>query len=136
MIGSMSVSGASAAFAVQQAANSSIQTPPATTGTDSLLSYLTPGDRDLIFQATGTKIGPDGVNQDGRPLAPLLAFQIGLDRKYGTLPAGQPITSTYLRSLLQHQSNGGGSQDFTDNINKMLEVLAKQGGQERLDLRT
>jgi hypothetical protein len=37
--------------------------------------------------------------------------------------------------LNDQAASGTGPQDVVDTINKMLDVLAKRGGQERLDLR-
>jgi hypothetical protein len=138
MIGSsFSVSGTSTAFAVQRAANSATQAVLTTTDKPNILSYLTDDDRSLLHDATGVTLNADGVDQKGRELAPIVAFTIADDRKNGKLPEGQPITSTYLRNMLNEQmASGTGPQDVVDTINKMLDVLARRGGQERLDLRT
>jgi hypothetical protein len=96
------------------------------------LSYLTADDRDLIARATGVVIGPDGRNQHGNGTAPILALEIAHDRKTGRLPAGQPITSTYLTSRFH---TAGGDVDFAASVNAMLQEIGTRAGEERLDLR-
>jgi hypothetical protein len=79
------------------------------------LSFLTANDRDLIAKATGVIIGSDGRNQDGNGTAPILALEIAYDRQTGRLPAGQPITSTYLTSRC---NTAAGDPSFVASVNR------------------
>jgi len=139
MIGSSSfLPAVSAAYGVQPASpGQSTQAASAATGKSNVLTYLTVDDRALLHDATGVTLNADGVDEKKRALAPALAFTIAHDRKSGKLPEGQPITSTYLRNMLNEQmGSGSGAQDVVDGINKMLDVLATRGGHERVDLHT
>jgi hypothetical protein len=127
------MSGITATYGVEQTSRAST----APVASDNVLRYLTADDRQLIAEATGTKLNADGVDDQGRALAPISAFEIAIDRKNGTLPAGQPITAAYLQHLISNQVSGGGDQSVVDQLNKMLDVVNRQQGsqQQRLDLR-
>lgn len=127
------MSGSSAAYGVQQTYGAS----SAPAASDNVLRYLTADDRDLIATATGTKLNADGLDDQGRALAPITAFEIAIDRKNGTLPAGQPITAAYLQHLIGNETSGGGDPSVIDQLNKMLDVVNSQQGSQRqhLDLR-
>lgn len=138
MIGfSSSLPGVSAAYGVQSSyPSASAQATAVPTDRPNVLSYLTEGDRSLLREATGVTLNAGGVDEKNRALAPAVAFMVAHDRKSGKLPEGQPLTSTYLRNMLNDQMRSGGAQDVVDSITTMLEVLATRGGHERLDLRT
>lgn len=126
------MSGISATYGAQQMSGASAANAPS----DNVLRYLTAGDRQLIAQATGTKLNADGLDDQGRALAPITAFEIAIDRKNGVLPAGQPVTAGFLQQLISNQTSGGGDQSVVDQLNKMLDVVNhQQGSQQRVDIR-
>ena len=104
-------------------------------GTDRVQSFTVPGGGSGIITRDGpnaTVIGPDGRNQHGNGTAPILALELEHDRKTGRLPAGQPITSTYLTSRFH---TAGGDVDFAASVNAMLQDIGMRAGEDRLDLR-
>ncbi|MGY1845167.1 hypothetical protein [Modestobacter sp. SYSU DS0875] len=134
MIGITSTADASAPYGVRRPAGVA---PVSSAGRpENLLTVLTADDRALLFEATGAQLTSEGVREDGRAFAPMIASQVAMDRTSGVLPSGQPVTATYLRDLLSRQPAADGDRSGTSaHITAMLDVLARRGGAQRLDLR-
>jgi hypothetical protein len=67
------------------------------------MERLTPADRAMIAVATGYDVPARGSG--ARPVAPMLAFHISMDRHSGVLAPGQEVTATY---LLAKRTNDAG----------------------------
>lgn len=73
------------------------------------LDVLTPGDFELVYQATGVRITRDSQT------APTFAGIIASQRRMGNLPAGQPISADWLRELAtSHRNVAGPTADQAD----------------------
>lgn len=83
------------------------------------LERLTPSDRALIKRVTGQNIPTRASGKP--PIAPLLAFQISGDRKDGVIPAGQPVTASYIKGLIDRYT--GHDNPFGDELDKALTYL-------------
>ena len=62
------------------------------------MERLTPADRTLVAAATGYDVPARGTG--ARPVAPMLAFHLSMDRHSGLLAAGQEASAAYLRAKL------------------------------------
>lgn len=124
------------AFAAALAGGSSASSATGSTGSapSSLVAGLTAGDRALIQQSTGVAINASGFPEAGG-LVPKIALDIAMDRQAGRLPAGQPITATYLKSLLGALPASLTASTESRDINHMLDVLGQQGAEDRFDPR-
>ncbi|MEV6342604.1 hypothetical protein [Actinoplanes sp. NPDC051851] len=93
--------------------------------------YLTDRDRELIYQATGQRIG------EGQPNAGWinsLAAAIAADRAMGRLAPGQEITATYLHDLSRrYDQSSPGRNPVAGYLEPALRYLAQRGG-GRLDV--
>lgn len=93
---------------------------------------LTDGDRELIFQATGQRIGV-GTNQGW---INSLAAAIASDRASGQLGPGQEITAFYLKDLSRrYDQSATGRNPVSGYLEPALRYLSQHGGGTRLDLK-
>ena len=70
----------------------------------SILTTLTPADKQLVKQATGWDIDSDPLGKTASPEASALAGRLNLDRYSGNLTG--PITQSYLQSLAEEKAGG------------------------------
>ncbi|MGY1843011.1 hypothetical protein [Modestobacter sp. SYSU DS0875] len=97
---------------------------------DNLLSYLTPGDRQLLQAATGYEISSDGtvLNPGKEPVDSMIVI-MAIHRQNGQLQG--EVTSGYLTGLFRQYA---GSSDMAasfspDRLNKALDLLADRDAQ-------
>ena len=86
--------------------------------TDNLMSFLTPSDREIVFQATGYRLDEDSK------LVSMFAVAIALDRKSGYLSAGQDISSAYLNEMASTYADKRYDQSYGAATGKALAYLA------------
>lgn len=92
---------------------------------------LTDRDRELIFQATGQRIGT-GTNQGW---INSLAAAIAADRTSGKLAPGQEITALYLKDLeRRYDQSSTGRNPVSGYLEPALRHLSQHGGPGRLDV--
>ena len=82
------------------------------------MSYLTPSDREIVFQATGYRVDEDSQ------LVSMFAVAIAQDRKTGYLSAGQDISSAYLQEMATTYSHKQYDQSYGVATGKALAYLA------------
>jgi hypothetical protein len=68
------------------------------------LERLTPLDRAVVAAATGYDVPARGSG--ARPVAPMLAFHISMDRHSGLLGPGQEVSAAYLTAKLSNDAAG------------------------------
>ncbi|RBY84145.1 hypothetical protein [Blastococcus sp. TF02A-30] len=91
----------------------------------SLLSYLTPADRQMLAAATGFQVSSDGVvqNPGPHPVHPLLS-EVAINRMTGHLEGG--ATASYLTDLFaKYKGDAELGSFFTDDVlGKALDHLS------------
>jgi hypothetical protein len=92
---------------------------------------LTVADRELIFQATGQRVGPgfDPVREGTTGFAAALAAE----RAAGRLRAGQDATAVYLKDLNQRYERAGAGNPIGAYLDKAVDYLARSGAR-RIDV--
>lgn len=118
-------------------------TPPATTarpssrdrnqGTREDTASLTDRDRELIYQATGQRIGPGEANPGW---INSLAAAIAADRATGKLAPNQEVTAVYLKDLFRrYDQSPTGRNPIAGYLEPALRHLDQHGsGGGRLDV--
>ncbi|AEV86352.1 hypothetical protein ACWT_5334 [Actinoplanes sp. SE50] len=93
---------------------------------------LTDRDRELIYQATGQRIG-DGPKNAGWINS--LAAAIAADRAAGRLAPGQEVTAAYLKDLSRRYDQGGtGRNPVAGYLEPALRHLSRRDDGNRLDV--
>ncbi|WP_433295315.1 hypothetical protein ACQP2F_35465 [Actinoplanes sp. CA-030573] len=87
--------------------------------------HLTAADRELIFQATGRRVGRDSMNP--------FAAAIAAERAAGHLTTGQPVTGVYLKDLNRRYERAGGPNPLAPHLEKALDYLSRSGP-KRIDV--
>jgi len=82
------------------------------------MSYLTPSDREIVFQATGHRVDEDSQ------LVSMFAVAIAQDRKNGYLSAGQDVSAAYLKEMATTYANKQYDQSYGAATSKALAYLA------------
>lgn len=96
--------------------------------TDNLMSFLTPSDREIVFQATGYRLDEDSK------LVSMFAVSIALDRKSGYLSAGQDISSVYLQDMATTYAAKQYEQSYGVATSKALSYLATLAPRTGIDV--
>ncbi len=93
--------------------------------------HLTGADRELIFQATGQRLGPgfNPVREGTTGFAAALAAV----RAAGRLRPGQDATAIYLMDLNQRYERAGAGNPIGPYLDKAVEYLARSGAR-RIDV--
>ena len=102
---------------------------PAATRND--FDLLTAGDRELIRQATGQRIGP-GFDPLKEP-ATGFAVALAAERAGGRLAPGQPVTAVYLKDLNRRCQRVDGPNPIAPHLDKAVDYLSASGGR-RVDV--
>lgn len=92
---------------------------------------LTAADRDLIYEATGQRIG-SGFDPAREPTS-AFAAGIAAGRATGRLAPGQEVTAVYLKDLNQRYERAGGTNPIAPYLDKAVSHLAKVG-RRRIDV--
>jgi hypothetical protein len=103
--------------------------PAGATGND--FDHLTGADRELIFQATGQRIGP-GFDP-ARDATTGFAAALAAERSGGRLAPGQEVTAVYLKDLNQRYERSGRPNPLAGFLDKAVEHLARSGAR-RIDV--
>jgi len=92
---------------------------------------LTAADRELIFQATGQRVGPgfDPTKEAATGFAAALAHE----RAVGRLVPGQPATAVYLKDLNRRYQRADGPNPVAAHLDRALDYLARSGSR-RIDV--
>jgi hypothetical protein len=93
--------------------------------------HLTGPDRDLIFAATGQRVGP-GFDP-GRDAPNGFATALAAERASGRLAPGQPVTAVYLKDLNRRCQRAPGPNPVAAHLDKALDHLARTGAR-RVDV--
>jgi hypothetical protein len=98
-------------------------------GTD--FDHLTGADRELIFRATGQRIGPgfDPAKETTTGFAASLAAE----RAAGRLAPGQPVTAVYLKDLNRRYQRAAGPNPVAPYLDKAVAYLSSTGDR-RIDV--
>lgn len=93
--------------------------------------HLTAADRELIFQATGQRVGRgfDPAREGTTGFAAALAA----DRAAGRLAPGQEATPVYLKDLNHRYEQAGGANPVEPHLDKALAYLSRSGAR-RIDV--
>jgi hypothetical protein len=84
------------------------------------MERLTSSDRATIAVATGFDVPAPGSG--ARPVAPMLAFHISMDRQSGVLGAGQDVSADYLRAKMA--AHGAGNPVIAEELTRALEHVS------------
>lgn len=92
---------------------------------------LTAADRELIFQATGQRLGPgfDPAQEAPTGFAAALAHK----RATGRLQPGQPVTAVYLKDLNRRYQRVPGANPIAPYLDKAVAYLSASGAR-RIDV--
>jgi hypothetical protein len=93
--------------------------------------HLTSADRELIFQATGQRVGP-GFDP-ARETTTGFAAALAAERASGHLAPGQEVTAVYLKDLHQRYARSGRPNPLAGYLDKAVEFLARSGSR-RIDV--
>ena len=93
--------------------------------------HLTGGDRELIYQVTGQRVGP-GFDPAREPTT-TFAAALAAERAAGRLAPGQPVTAVYLKDLNRRFDRSGGPNPVGPYLGKALDYLARSGAR-RIDV--
>ena len=93
--------------------------------------HLTGADRELIFQATGQRVGPGFDPARDAPTA--FAAALAHERATGHLAPGQPVTAVYLKDLDRRYHRRGGPNPVEAHLDKALGYLS-QAAPRRFDV--
>ncbi|HEY0001533.1 MAG TPA: hypothetical protein VGB74_13840 [Actinoplanes sp.] len=104
--------------------------PPAATARNDF-DHLTGADRELIFQATGQRVGKgfDPARESTTGFAAALAAE----RAGGRLAPGQEVTAIYLKDLNQRYERSGRPNPLAGFLDKAVEFLGRSGAR-RIDV--
>ncbi|GAA2649570.1 hypothetical protein [Paractinoplanes durhamensis] len=86
---------------------------------------LTPSDRELIFQVTGQRVGPDFDPEKDKPTS--FATALAAERATGHLAPGQPVTAVYLKDLHHRYQRASAPSPLGSYLDKALTYLAASG---------
>lgn len=92
---------------------------------------LTAGDRELIFRATGQRLGP--AFDAGKEKPTTFAVAIATERTLGHLAPGQPVTAVYLKDLHHRYQRAGTASPVGPYLDRALAYL-EQNGPRRIDV--
>jgi hypothetical protein len=92
---------------------------------------LTAADRDLIYEATGQRIGP-GFDP-ARETTSAFAAGIAAGRASGQLAPGQEVTAVYLKDLNRRYERAGGPNPIAPHLDKAVAYLSR-AGRRRIDV--
>ena len=92
------------------------------------IAALSASDKELVFQATGQRVG------EHSDIVPLFAVEIGLDRMSGRLPQGGEITPSYLRDMASKYESSENTASFGAAISNALKYLTTQAAKSGLDV--
>jgi hypothetical protein len=93
--------------------------------------HLTGADRDLIFAATGQRVGPGFDPARDAPSS--FAAALAGERASGHLAPGQPVTAVYLKDLHRRYQRGPGPNPVAAHLDKALAHLTTTGAR-RVDV--
>jgi len=102
--------------------------PVEAASSENLMSFLTPSDREIVFQATGHRV------DESSKLVSMFAVSIALDRKSGYLSAGQDISSAYLQDLATTYAAKQYEQSYGAATSKALSYLATLAPRTGIDV--
>ncbi len=94
-------------------------------------AQLTEADRDLIYEATGQRIG-SGFDP-ARETTSAFAAGIAAGRATGRLAPGQEVTAVYLKDHDWRYERAGGPNPIAPFLDKAVSYLAK-AGRRRIDV--
>ncbi|MEU4241125.1 hypothetical protein [Actinoplanes sp. NPDC026619] len=86
---------------------------------------LTAPDRELIFQVTGQRVGPNFDPEKDKPTS--FATALAAERASGHLAPGQPVTAVYLKDLHHRYQRASAPSPIGPYLDKALSYLARSG---------
>jgi hypothetical protein len=92
---------------------------------------LTASDRELIFQATGQRLGADFDATKEKPTS--FATALATERAVGHLAPGQPVTGFYLKDLHHRYQRASAPSPIGPYLDKALAYL-ERSGPRRIDV--
>jgi hypothetical protein len=93
--------------------------------------HLTAADRELIFRATGQRLGP-GFDP-AKETTTGFAAAIAAERAAGRLAPGQPVTAVYLKDLNRRYQRTAGPNPVAPYLDKAVAYLSSTGDR-RIDV--
>lgn len=91
-------------------------------------SHLTAHDRTVVFHATGVRVSEHPVGG-----VPLLAMQIGLDRRGRVLPPDVHLSISYFQAL-QARADEEQPDPFRGAVQRAIDFLTHNASDDRLNL--
>lgn len=93
------------------------------------MASLTAADRELVFQATGTKV------DESSHLVPMFAVAIGVERQAGGL-AGREVDVSFLQGMRDAYSGSAEGKNWIPTLDRALSYLrTNQSGSGHIDVR-
>lgn len=91
--------------------------------------FLTEHDRTVVFVATGVRVAPETSGG-----IPLLAMQIGMDRRNKRISPDQKLSVAYFRQLEYAYEQKGKPDPFRGAVQRAIDFLAEEESTQRLDV--